>query len=52
MLDGGELGLELPLLLASIFDRNGPISVEVGMGTNGVDISVSDSQPTLIRTQN
>jgi RHS repeat-associated protein len=35
----------------SFFDRNGPVGVEVGIGTPGVDISVSDSKPTLVRTQ-
>ena len=47
---GLRVGVSVPA--GSFFDRNGPAGIEVGVGTPGVDISVSDSQPTLVRSQN
>ncbi|AVI32176.1 RHS repeat-associated core domain-containing protein [Acinetobacter baumannii] len=46
---GARIGVTTPA--GSFFDRNGPVGIEAGIGTPGVDISVSDSKPTLVRTQ-
>ncbi|WP_258580257.1 RHS repeat-associated core domain-containing protein [Acinetobacter baumannii] len=46
---GARIGVTTPA--GSFFDRNGPVGIEARIGTPGVDISVSDSKPTLVRTQ-
>ena len=46
---GLRIGVTTPA--GSFFDRNGPVGIEVGVGTPGVDISASNSQATLIRSQ-